>query len=155
MLLEWIGAWPGAVLLRGSGTAWLLVNAAHVLGIAMLVGAILPFDLRLLGLFRQAPLAVLAPVLLRAAATGAILAILTGLWLFSGKPREYLANGAFLAKAALLALAFANVGLQHANRRYAEAITGNEVRPTVRVVAVASILLWLAVLVAGRWIAFI
>jgi hypothetical protein len=154
-LLEWIGAWPGAVLLRGSGTAWLLVNAAHILGIAMLIGAILPFDLRLLGLFRAVPLAVLAPVLLRAAATGAVVAILTGLWLFSMKPREYLANGPFLLKAGLLALAFSNVGLQHANRLYARAIAGAELRPTVRLAAAASILLWLAVLVAGRWIAFV
>jgi hypothetical protein len=30
-LLEWIGEWPGAVLLRGSGSAWLLVDAAHIL----------------------------------------------------------------------------------------------------------------------------
>ena len=39
-LLDWIGAWPGAVLLRGSGTAWLLVDAAHILGVGLLVGAI-------------------------------------------------------------------------------------------------------------------
>jgi hypothetical protein len=29
------GAWPGAVLLRGSGTAWLLVDAAHILGVGL------------------------------------------------------------------------------------------------------------------------
>ena len=66
-----------------------------------------------------------------------------------------LANTAFLAKAALLALALANVGLQHANRHFALAVAGGEVRMTVRVVALASMLLWLAVLVAGRWIAFV
>ena len=120
-LLEWIGAWPGAVLLRGSGTAWLLVDAAHILGVGLLVGAIVPLDLRLLGLFRALPLALIAPFLSRAAAAGAALAFATGLWLFSMKPAEYLANGAFLWKAALLALALANVALQHANRGYAQA----------------------------------
>ena len=98
-LVEWIGAWPGAVFLRDSGTAYLLVNAAHILGVGLLVGAIIPLDLRLLGLFRHAPLAVLAPFLSRAAATGAVLAIVTGLWLFSVKPGEYLGNAAFLWKA--------------------------------------------------------
>ena len=97
-LLEWIGAWPGAVLLRGSGTAWLLVDAAHILGVGLLVGAIVPLDLRLLGLFRAPPLALIAPFLSRAAAAGAALAFATGLWLFSMKPAEYLANDAFLWK---------------------------------------------------------
>ena len=155
MLLDWIGAWPGAVLLRGSGTAWVLVNSAHILSLGLLVGAILPLDLRLLGFFRAVPLGMIVPFLSRAAAVGAALAILTGLWLFSMKPAEYLANPAFLAKAGLLALALANVGLQHGNRHFALAVAGGEVRPTVRVVALGSILLWLSVLVAGRWIAFV
>jgi hypothetical protein len=154
-LLEWIGAWPGAALLRGSGTAWLLVDAAHILGVGLLVGAIVPLDLRLLGFFRGLPLALMAPFLSHAAAAGAALAIATGLWLFSTKPAEYLANGAFLWKTALLALALANVALQHANRSYAQALAGGAVRLTVRLAALGSILLWLAVLVAGRWIAFV
>ncbi len=153
-LVDWIGAWPGAVLLRGSGTAWLLVNAAHILGVGLLVGAILPLDLRLLGLFPKVPLAVIAPFLSRAAAAGAVLAILTGLWLFSMKPAEYLHNSAFVWKTALLALALANVALQHGNRGFTQAF-GSELRPTVRVFALCSILLWLSVLVAGRWIGFV
>lgn len=154
-LVESIGAWPGAVALRDSGTAYLFVNAAHILGVGLLVGAILPLDLRLLGLFRPVPLAVLAPFLSRAAAAGAVLAIATGLWLFSVKPGEYLANEAFLWKAGLLVLALANVALQHANRGYARILAGGEPGPTVRLVAGGSILLWLAVLVAGRWIGFV
>ncbi|CAN5639102.1 hypothetical protein BH10PSE6_BH10PSE6_12230 [soil metagenome] len=154
-LVEWIGAWPGAVFLRDSGTAYLLVNAAHILGVGLLVGAILPLDLRLLGFFRHVPLAVLAPFLSRAAAAGAVLAIVTGLWLFSVKPDEYLGNAAFLWKAGLLVLALANVALQHGNRRFAAAVAGGVLQPTVRLVALGSILLWLSVLVAGRWIGFV
>jgi len=154
-LLEWIGAWPGAVLLRSSGTAWLLVDAAHILGVGLLVGAIVPLDLRLLGLFRALPLALIAPLLSRTAAAGAALAFATGLWLFSMKPAEYLANSAFLWKVALLAPALANVALQHANRSYALALAGGAVRLTVRLAALGSILMWLSVLVAGRWIGFV
>lgn len=153
--VEWIGAWPGAVFLRDSGTAYLLVNAAHILGVGLLVGAIVPLDLRLLGFFRPAPLAVLAPFLSRAAATGVVLAIVTGLWLFSVKPDEYLGNAAFLWKAGLLAVALANVALQHGSRRFAAAVAGGEVSPAVRLVALGSILSWLSVLVAGRWIGFV
>lgn len=153
--IDWIGAWPGAVLLRGSGTAWLLVDAAHILGVGLLVGGIIPLDLRLLGLFPRVPVAVLAPFLSRAAAAGAVLAILSGLWLFSMKPAEYLGNSAFLWKVALLGLALVNVALQHGNRGFAHVLAGGEARPTVRLVALCSILLWLSVLVAGRWIGFV
>ncbi|MBN9087987.1 MAG: DUF2214 domain-containing protein [Reyranella sp.] len=154
-LVDWLGAWPGAVLLRDSGTAYLFVNAAHILGVGLLVGAILPLDLCLLGLFRAVPLAVIAPFLSRVAATGAGLAIVTGLWLFSVKPAEYVGNTAFLCKAALLATALANVALQHGNHRFAAAVAGGVLPPTVRLAAAASILLWLSVLVAGRWIGFV
>ena len=38
-MLEVIGGWPGAVWLRQSATAYLFVNAAHILGVAVLLGA--------------------------------------------------------------------------------------------------------------------
>ena len=86
--LEWLGSLPPAELLRRSATLYLLVNAAHILGIGLLVGAILPLDLRLIGLLRDGPIAVLAPFLVRVAATGLLLAIVTGFLLFSVKPAD-------------------------------------------------------------------
>jgi len=154
-LVEWIGAWPGAVWLRDSGTAYLFVNAAHIWGVGLLVGAIIPLDLRLLGLFRHAPLGLLAPFLSRAAGAGLLLALVTGLWLFSVKPDQYLGNAAFLWKLGLLFVALANVALQHGNRRFSAAVAGGELPLAVRLHAVCSILSWLSVLVAGRWIGFL
>lgn len=154
-LVEWIGAWPGAILLQRSGTAYLLVNAAHIVGVGLLVGAILPLDLRLLGLFRRAPLEVIGPFLSRAAAVGVALAIATGLWLFTVKPAEYLDNAAFLCKAALLVVALGNVVLQHRNRHFQAALAGGDLHPSIRLIAASSAFLWLSVLVAGRWIGFI
>ena len=154
-LVEWIGTWPGAVLLHRSGVAYLLVNATHILGVGLILGAILPLDLRLLGFFRSVPLAVIGPFLVRVAAGGVALAILMGLWLFSVKPVEYLGNPAFLWKIAFLLLALMNVVLQHRNRHYQNALASGAVRPSVRVMAGCSAALWLTVLVAGRWIGFI
>ena len=153
--VDWIGTWPGAVLLQRSGTAYLLVNAAHILGVGLIVGAVIPLDLRLLGLFRGMPLSAIGPFLSRAAAAGVVLAIVTGLWLFTVKPAEYLDNGAFLAKVALLAVALVNIVLQHRNRYFAHALADGALHPNVRVTAGCSILLWLSVLVAGRWIGFV
>lgn len=153
--VDWIGAWPGAVLLQRSGTAYLFVNAAHIASIGLLIGGILPLDLRLAGLLRGASLAAIGPFLSRSAGIGLALAILTGLWLFSVKPREYLENGAFLWKMALLALAMANVVMQHRNSHYRVALAGGDIHFTVRLVASSSAVLWLAVLVAGRWVGFL
>lgn len=154
-VLDAIAAWPGAVWLTRSGTAYLFVNAAHILGIGLLVGAILPLDLRLAGLFRSFPLQVLAPFLSRAAACGLVLALLTGAWLFSVKPAEYVGNTAFLIKMGLLTFALVNVALQHGNRHYRHALAGGPVHGVVRGVALVSAASWVAVLVAGRWIGFL
>lgn len=141
-MLEAIGSWPGAVWLQQSGTAYLFVNAAHILGIGLLLGGVLPLDLRLLGLFRRYPIEVLGPFLTRSAATGLTLALITGLWLFSVKPQEYLENEAFRWKAALLAIALMNIAIQY---------WGSATRTS----AALSLGLWLSVLVAGRWIGFL
>ena len=154
-LIEWIGSWPGAVLLQESGTAYLFVNAAHIVGIALLIGAILPFDLRLIGCFRTVPVTAIGPFLSRVAAVGATWAVLTGLWLFSVKPAEYLVNTAFLTKMALLAVAIGNIALQHHGRHFRLVLEGGKIPPRVRILAAVSAVTWLSVLVAGRWIGFL
>ncbi|GLK74157.1 DUF2214 domain-containing protein [Ancylobacter dichloromethanicus] len=149
-----LAGWPGARWLRASWIAYLLVNAAHILGVAVLLGSILVLDLRLLGGLRQVPLAVIGPLHARVAAGGAGLAILTGLWLFTVRPAEYAENPAFQIKLALLAAALTNVAVQHANPAYRQALRGGALTVGVRASATASALLWLAALVAGRWIGF-
>ncbi|MFL9812632.1 DUF2214 domain-containing protein [Stutzerimonas sp. VN223-3] len=154
VFLQSIAGWPGAVFLQEYWIAYLVVNAAHILGIGLLLGAILPLDLLLLRSMHGRDLPVLGPFLVRAAATGTTLAVITGLWLFSVKPAEYVENPAFLCKAALLVLAICNIALQHHGERFDAALCG---QPTVRVraLAAASAILWLSILIAGRWIGFV
>lgn len=153
-LAAWLGAWPVAGFLRRSSSAYMLVNAAHVLGLGVVLGAILPLDLRLLGLFRSVPLAVIGPFLTRAAAIGLALAVATGVPLFSVRPAEYLANPAFRWKLLLLALALANVALQHGAGIRA-AFAAGRASGRARLLAGVSAALWLGVLVAGRAIGFV
>jgi hypothetical protein len=152
--LQLIEAWPGANLLRQNWIAYLLVNAAHILGLGLIAGAILPLDARLLGLFRQTPLTVIGPFMIRVAMTGVALAVVTGAWLFSVDPDGYLSNAAFLWKIGLLAAALANVALQHLDPGFRAALAGGPVTGRVKAAAASSAALWLAVLVAGRWIGF-
>ncbi|GGZ41701.1 DUF6644 family protein [Asticcacaulis endophyticus] len=134
--------WFGAVWLRMSSTAYLLVNASHILGIGLIIGAILPLSL-------------MGPFLSRCALTGMVLAVVTGLWLFSVAPKDYLTNQAFLVKAGLLAVAILNIGFQHFNPAFQRALRGGPLTSGVKLSAIASFILWLSVLVAGRWIGFI
>jgi hypothetical protein len=154
-LTDVIASWPGAVWLQYNWIAYLFVNACHILGIGLVLGAILPLDLRLLGLFKSVPLTVIGPFLSRCAATGVGLAAVTGLWLFSVKPDEYLHNPAFLTKAVLLGLAVGNVVAQHAMPGFRWAVHGGAVSVSVKMFAGLSVVLWLSVLVAGRWIGFL
>ncbi|WP_454828412.1 DUF6644 family protein [Pseudoxanthomonas wuyuanensis] len=155
-VVEWIGQWPGARWLQQSGTAYLLVNAAHILGLGLLLGAILPLDLRLAVGRPQAALSMLAPVAIRTAAVGLALAVLTGAWLFSVNPADYLENNAFRWKLLLLALALVNVAAQHRQWRSLGLPDATRALPVrVRVLAGTSALLWISTLVAGRWIGFV
>jgi hypothetical protein len=153
--LEWLGNLPHAELLRRFATLYLFVNAAHILGIGLLLGAILPLDLRLIGVLREGPMAVLAPFLVRVAAAGLAIAVLTGLMLFSVKPLEYADNPALWAKLGLITLGMVNVVIQHRARGWDAVRRGAEPGATVRMLAATSFAIWLATLVAGRWIGFV
>ena len=131
------------------------VNATHILAIGLLLGAILPLDLRMLGLFRSFPLDVLGPFLSRAAAVGVAIAIATGFLLFLVRPAEYAGNPAFLAKIGLLALGLANAGLLHLSSGWRLAVTKGISGAGVRISAGISFVTWLCALVAGRWVGFL
>ena len=153
--LQAISGWPGAIFLQEHWGAYLVVNAAHILGIGLLLGAILPLDLLLLRSTLGRDLTSLVPFLVRAASTGTALAITTGLWLFSVKPVEYAENPAFLSKATLLVLAICNIALQHRGEHFDAALRSGQPSVRVRILAATSAILWLSVLIAGRWIGFV
>ncbi len=155
LALEHLESLPPSIWLRRSATFYLLVNAAHIGAIGLLIGSIVPLDLRLLGLMKPGPLASLAPVLARTAAVGLGLAIVTGAMLFSVRPLEYLANPAFGAKMGLLAAGPRNALLVHRSKAWQRVLDQGRATGGMRARAGASLLLWLGCLVAGRWIGFL
>lgn len=155
-VLGWLSRSGIAEAMIAQPDLYILTNAAHILGIALLVGAILPLDLRLAGVLRRADLSVLVPFLTRAAMTGLVLALLTGLVLFAVNPVEYAANPALQVKLGLICLGLVNAALLHLTygRRFLAAPSG-AAPVAVRAAAALSILIWLAALLAGRWIGFV
>ena len=151
--MEALADLPGAWL-RGSVPAYALVNAGHILGLGLLVGAIAALDLRLLGAFRTVAVAPLAGMLERVAGAGLILALVTGLLLLSVRPAAYLANPAFLAKLALVAAGVLNAGLLRMSRDWRGLSDGAPVTRRIRLAAAVSLVIWVSAVICGRWIAF-
>lgn len=146
---------PPAAWIRESGTAYMLVNAAHILSLGYLLGTIITLDLRLLGVFRTVPLSAVGLMLSQAAAVGLLLAIITGVWLFSVDPEAYLDNPAFLSKLALVALGLTNAVWLHWRGRWRATLLVGRADTIVRLHAGASISFWVGAVLAGRWIGFI
>lgn len=144
--------------LRASRWVYPLVNTAHITGIALLFGAILPLDLRLLGAWRAVPLAYLAQVLVPVAMTGLALAAVTGLMMFSVSATKYAAEPVFLLKLGLIAAAVANALLLRRAPDWTLARIPEVAAPaTVRLKAAGllSLGLWLAVILCGRLLAYL
>ena len=141
-----------AEYLRVSRWGYAAVNTAHILGIALLVGAIMPFNLHIFGLWRGVPRLLLARVLLPVAATGLALAVVAGTLLFSVRALEYSAI-AFLQLKILLVMAGVFSALLQL-RAYGWSLRGaTEAR--LRTHALVSTVCWFGALVCGRLIAFV
>ncbi|MBR0644999.1 DUF2214 domain-containing protein [Plastoroseomonas hellenica] len=154
-LLQALSDWPVAAALRRSGIAYPLVNAAHILSIGLLVGAIATLDLRILGMFRASALAELAMPLRRVAACGVASAAVTGFLLFSTRPLTYIENPAFLIKLGLVGLGVLNAILLGCNRHWPPARAGAPIHWSLRLSAAVSLLVWVGAVIAGRWIGFL
>lgn len=135
------------------GTVWLypLANLGHVLGAALLVGAIVVFDLWLLR--RRAGMGAVARAALPVAMAGLVLQLITGAVLFAAEAVALAGNPAFQVKMALLALALANIALFH--RRFRHISHAEDAPAGARPLAALSLSAWLGVLLAGRAIAYL
>ncbi|HYZ34127.1 MAG TPA: DUF2214 domain-containing protein [Crenalkalicoccus sp.] len=153
--LQALSEWPVAAALRGSGIAYPLANAAHIASIGLLLGAIVALDLRLLGAFAPHPLAHLGPPLRRMATAGLVLAVATGLLLFTTRPVTYAQNPAFLAKLGFVGLGLLNAAALSRGAAWREAVGGGRIHGRLRAAAAISLLIWPAAVVAGRWIGFL
>jgi hypothetical protein len=160
MLLESLTAieqLPFVAGLRSSRWTYAGVNTAHIVGIALLFGAIVPMDLRLMGWWRAIPIGTFARVLIPVSVTGLLLAVTAGTLLFSIRAVEYAGTTLFQLKMALVFCGIANALLvrRAAQWELLQAAVNVMPPPRLRTAGALSIALWLAVIVCGRMIAFL
>lgn len=140
-------------------SAWLypVVETVHITGFIILVGAVIMFDLRVLGLSRQVPVRLLAAHLLPWGAAALVLIVPAGLLMFSSDAGNLIGNRAFVLKMLLLLLAGTNAAAFHMGSfRTAERWDQGVTAPaSARLHAAASLVLWIGIISCGRMIAYV
>lgn len=138
----------------GSSWAYPVANVLHLLGLVMLVGGIGIVDLRLTGAFRSLPAAALSRALTPVAVAGLLLMLPTGFIMFAADAEALAGSDTFLRKLVLIMIALTNAvafrllwGSRLHQWERAPPLSG-------RIMAAASLLLWLAVGTLGRMIAY-
>ncbi|MCB1491453.1 MAG: hypothetical protein KDJ77_06600 [Rhodobiaceae bacterium] len=133
------------------------VNTAHILGIALILGSILPLDARMMGAFRTVPFNPLARVLIPTAVFGIFLATATGALLFTTDAVKYATTPLFQVKLGLIGLAIVNALVLRAARDWPPALGSNFTGTTRRLrwTGAISALLWLGALVSGRLLGYL
>jgi len=128
-----------------------VIETLHVLGFTLLVGTVVILDLRLLGwrLHKQ-PVSRVARDLSPWIWTGIIVQLITGPYLFSGDPFEYVQVTAFRVKMTLLLVAL----IFHFTAIRAATAPARDMQPLGwrRLAAVVSVGLWVSVVLGGMWI---
>jgi len=140
--------------LRESGSIWAYpaVLTLHTMGMGVLVGASAVLDLRLIGFAPKIPLAPLGrlfPIMW----AGFWLNTITGVALFIADATTKGTTRVFMAKLGIIVIAV--IVLFDIKRRVYGPGAPAVVTPQARGLAVASLALWLAAIVTGRYMAYV
>lgn len=146
-----------AAFVRETTWTYPILENLHIIGIALIFGSILAFDLRVLGFNRALPIVALGRHLLPWVWTGFLVNATTGTLLFASDAVEFSENPALAAKLGLIVLAGVNaLVFQWRIMPNLSTLDGSATPPILaRISAIASIGLWLSIITAGRLMAYI
>lgn len=142
------------------GATWWFpfMESLHVLSLAIMLGAILMLDLRVLGWAAlRYPISSLNHDLVPWSAAAFLVANVTGLAMFITRASHHVENPAFQIKMLLLLVAGVNIAYFHFRvlRTVADWDSQKRTPLAARLVAASSLTLWISVTLAGRWIGHI
>jgi hypothetical protein len=155
--LQWLHDTGFSVTLRESIWAEPLVETIHVLTLTVFLGFTVLLDLRLMGVAMRRRRASEVIGQLNPWVMGSFAAMLvTGVLLFSGDPVAFYASIFFRIKMLMLVLALMNILVFNltAGRKIAEWDTDSRTPGRAKLAAIVSLVLWAAIIAAGRAIAY-
>ena len=146
-----------ATWLRASAWGYPAVETLHIGSLALLFGAAVAFDLRLLGRASLLPADGVARFLLPLARVGFGLAVVSGLVLFMMQARTFAVMPLFFTKMGTIAIAVANTMIFHRTVFTSVEQWRHASRPPgrARVAAVISLVCWTFALICGRFLAYV
>jgi len=156
--LAWIEGSSLGRAMRHSGVwTYGVINLGHILGIASLFGSVVVLDLRLLGLWRKAPLPAITTPTVRVAAAGFGLAVMTGICLLATKATDYIGNPFFYIKFPAIGLGLLNVAALNLSPAWKEhkirELSARE-QSLLAMFGGVSLLCWLTAITCGRMIGY-
>ena len=157
-LCIWLEESPLGLAITESEWLFPTIETLHVLALTLVFGSIAMLDLRLLGVSnRDRGVIQLAGDTLPWTWSAFVVAAITGALMFVSAATSYYDNVPFRIKLVLLALAGLNMAVFHFTA-YRAVHDWNLTLPTpqaARIAASLSLLFWIGVVVAGRWIGFV
>jgi hypothetical protein len=155
-LFEWLETTTIANTIRTVAWVYPALETAHYIGLAFLVGGIMLIDLRLLGFARRLPMRSMIGLLPWVWA-GFIINATSGSLIFIYGAVNFSSNPSFRLKMVLMVLAGINalIFTLAAARSGDGWIESGQVPVPIKAIATASFVLWLGVVTAGRWMAYI
>jgi hypothetical protein len=156
-LRMWLEATSLAEFVRGNYWAWPTIENAHFLGLAMLVGMVGLFDLRMLGLARIVSPAAFHERFVPVGIAGFVLCLASGLVFFIATPGVYIYNPAFYLKMLFILLGGLNVVVFNLTTLREVLALGPEDDMPLRakVIAAVSLFIWIGVICFGRLLPFV
>ena len=139
--------------------AWIVptVQTIHILAIAVVATSALMIDLRVLGVVgRDQSYAHVVQRFLPFVWWSLLILLLTGLVMIIGEPARSLKNWVFQLKVALIVVAMiVTYALQASLSKSASSdVTSSRATGAPLAIAIVSLLLWVGIICAGRWIAY-
>jgi hypothetical protein len=133
------------------------METLHIIGIVLLVSSVSILDLRLLGvMLKQQPVSVLTKRILPWAWVGFSIQVTSGFLLFATEPEKLYSSEPFRLKMLMIVLVGVNALLFHSlvYRDVESWDTRADTPLGAKIAGSFSILLWIGIITAGRWIAF-
>jgi Co/Zn/Cd efflux system component len=153
-LLEWFESSAIARIVQESIWGYPIVLSAHAVGMAVLVGIVLMINFRILGLASSIPIPSLK-IMFKVALWGLVINVVSGTMLFMANADAFYESKPFRIKVILLVIGVALLVLLSRRVFGATDTARNEtVEASARIIAGASVVVWLGVIVAGRLIAY-
>ncbi|MBV9510485.1 MAG: hypothetical protein JO303_09425 [Caulobacteraceae bacterium] len=153
----WLSTTPLTAFLENAAWAVPTIQTVHILCIAVVFGGAVFVDLRVFGVIETGqPISAILDRHLPAMGVALAVLALTGGLLIASEPNRAIFRTVFWIKMALIAAAFAVTWAQARIARTGHALSedGRAV-PFYRLLAGASLALWIGVIFAGRWIGYV